>query len=328
MEFQSMRYGTGIVFGALCLLLADPVHAEAQRTYELIGTVLQSDGKPFPRITPVVFLHSVSAPFAARTFASPSGEFKFKSLLTDIYLLSIVIHRVGEQVKTIDVGPTHADSKGRIKVRVLFERKPQTLSPTISTTDLAISNAAKTEYRKAHDCMARSDTAGAIAHLNKALELSPRFPDALNTLGTIAYKARNYTEAERYFRRSLELAPEAYPPLVNLGGALLSEGKWQESLDYNLRAVKVRPDDALAHSQLGQSYFALGQLDAAESALKNAKALDLGHFSFPQLVLAGIYLKKNDPAMAVREFEEFLKLHPDTDRADSVRKAIQQLRGK
>jgi Tfp pilus assembly protein PilF len=323
-----MRHWTAIVLGTLCLLAAHLVHADDQRTYELVGTVLQHEGKPFPGATPVVFLHSVSTPFAVRTFADPSGEFKFKGLMTDTYLLSIVIPRVGEQSKTVDVGPSVADPKGRIKIRILFERRPQTLSPTISATDLAIPGAAKKEYRKAHDCLARSDTAGAVTHLNRAIELSPRFPDALNLMGTISYQTGNYGEAERYFRLSLEQAPAAYSPLVNLGGALLSQGRWQESLVYNLRAVKVRPDDALAHSQLGQSYVALGQLEAAESALKNAKALDAGHFSFPQLVLAGIYLKKSEIAMAVREFEEFLKLHPDTDRSDSVRKAIQQLRGK
>ena len=109
---------------------------------------------------------------------------------------------------------------------------------------------------------------------------------------------------------------------------MLSAGKMQESLQYNLLAVKAKPEDALAHAQLGQSYFFLGRLDMAEVELKKAKALDPAHFSYPQLVLAEIYARQQNPSSAVMELEEFLKLHPDSDRAPSLRTLIQKLQGK
>ncbi len=254
--------------GCILLFTSSVVSAGSQRTYQLIGTIRQSDGKPFRGVFPVVFLQNALTPFTIYTYADAGGDFKFKNLLPGTYSLIITIPRVGEQSQTIEIGPSFADAKGRVNIKVAFERKPQTLVKTISTVELGLSAEAKSEYRKAHTCLERSDTAGAILHLKKAVELAPRFPAALNTLGTIAYQSRNYAEAERYFRQALEQDPDSYAPLVNLGGTLLSEGRWQESLSYNLRAVQARPDDALGQAQLGQSYFAAGQLDAAEVALK------------------------------------------------------------
>ncbi len=323
-----MRRRAALYLGLLFLLQPGSASAGSGRTYQLTGTIKQSDGKPFHGVTPVVFIQNAVTPFAAHTLADSGGGFKFKGLLAGTYSLIITIPRVGEQSKTIEIGPSFADSKGKIDIRIIFERRPETLSKTVSTSELSISDDAKAEYRKAHACLERSDSACAVARLQKAIKLAPGFAIALNVLGTIEYRTRKYAEAEHHFRQALEQEPDSYPPLVNLGGALLSQEKWQESLSYNLLAVRARPDDALAHAQLGQSYYALGQLDAAEVALKNAKALDPSHFSYPQLALARIYLQKQNPEQATLEMEEFLKLHPDSDRVPIIRKALQDLRGK
>jgi tetratricopeptide (TPR) repeat protein len=308
------------------ILITGPVRAGSERTFQLNGKVVQSNGKPFHNPPPVVFLEGIQTPFAASAVADAAGEFKFKNLRPGTYSLNIIVPFVGEQRRTIEIGPSFADSKGRITSVYSFEGKHQPASNTVSVSALRIPESAKTEYAKARECLARHDTAGAIARLKKAVEIAPQFSAALNNLGTIAYQSGSFEEAERYFRQALEQEPDAYAPLVNLGGALISEGKLQESLDYNLRAVEARPDDALAHSQLGQSYFSLGQPDAAEVELKRAKALDAGHFSLPQLVLAEIYLRKRNPGAAIKEMEEFLKLHPDSDRVPIIRKQLQDLK--
>ncbi len=94
----------------------------------------------------------------------------------------------------------------------------------------------------------------------------------------------------------------------------------------NLRAVEMRPDDALAHSQLGRTYFSLSELDRAQRHLKQAKALDPKHFSFPQLVLAQIYELKSDSLSLMRELEEFLKFHPDSKRAPEMAQWLERTR--
>jgi tetratricopeptide (TPR) repeat protein len=314
---------------ALLLCLAPVDNAVgAERLFQLAGKVLQQDRKPFRRPLPVVFLQGALTPFSVHTVAALGGGFSFKKLRPGTYTMMVVVPYAGEMVQTIEIGPSFADSKGRVATTVVFERTIQKPSHAVSVGTLTVPDSAKAEYLKAWDRFAKHDLPGGIQHLKKAIAIAPQFSAALNYLGTIAYQSRDYSLAESYFRQALAQEPASYAPLVNLGGALLSGRKVQESLKYNLLAVQARPEDALAHSQLGQSHFLLGQLDLAEVELRKAVSLDPSHFSYPQLILAQIYMLKQNPAMAIQELEEFLKLHPDSDRTPNLLKAIQELRGK
>jgi tetratricopeptide (TPR) repeat protein len=167
---------------------------------------------------------------------------------------------------------------------------------------------------------------GAVSHLERAVEIAPQYSIAWNNLGTIAYQSRRFTDAERYFRRSLEQDRTAFEPLVNLGGVLLTVGNLDEALEYNVGAVLARPNDALANSQLGMTYFAVGSLNLAEKYLEIAKRLDPGHFSHPQLTLAAIHVRRHESAKAVAELEDFLQRHPDSPRAAELRETITRMR--
>jgi tetratricopeptide (TPR) repeat protein len=244
-----------------------------------------------------------------------------------MYTLIVAVPRSGELKRTIVVGPSLADAKGRISVELLFEPKPVSEeSHQVSVSQLAIPENAQAEYDRAMARLEKREVDKAVEHLERAVKLAPRFSGAWNHLGTIAYQSKKYAEAERHFRESLRHDPEAYAPLVNLGGALLSLGKSEESLPINQRAVEARPDDALAHSQLGQSYFYLGRVDDAIKHLKQAKALDAAHFSHPQIVLAEIYARRGDLGSLILELEEFIRLHPDSNMAPGIRKGIERAR--
>ena len=113
-----------------------------------------------------------------------------------------------------------------------------------------------------------------------------------------------------------------------MAGALFSQGKIADSLPFNLAAVEMRPDDALAQSQLGLSYFYLRNFPEAEVHLKKAISLDPGHFSYPQLPLAEIYLVRNDAASAKREIDQFLQLHPDAEQSTVIKERLGRIRSR
>jgi Tfp pilus assembly protein PilF len=309
-------------------LVVVPTDASSDR-YRFVGTILRDDGKPFQNVTPMVFLQGAITPFSSQTQVGPDGRFTFKNLPAATYTLIVDVPRIGELRKTVEVGPSFADSKGRVALTVTFDQaSPIDKKRAVSAVELSVPDSALLEYNKAEDFLARRDVKGAIDCLKKAIEIAPQYAAAWNHLGTISYQTKQYQQAEGYFREALERDPEAYSPLVNLGGALLAQGKLADSLPINERAVKAKPDDPLAHSQLGQNYFFLGKLDEAERHLKQAKALDPSHFSYPQLVLVEIYARKNQLPAAIAEIEEFLKLHPDSELAPKMRKVLEDARAR
>ncbi|HOK47294.1 MAG TPA: tetratricopeptide repeat protein, partial [Bryobacteraceae bacterium] len=116
--------------------------------------------------------------------------------------------------------------------------------------------------------------------------------------------------------------------LVNLGGVLLNLKRPKEALEFNRRAIHERPDDALANSQLGISYFWLKDYDSALKYLRLAKELDPAHFSKPQLLLAQIYLQRNEPENAVAELEDFIARHPDAPEVPEIRKKLEAIKAR
>jgi tetratricopeptide (TPR) repeat protein len=313
----------------LALILASAEPVGDKRGYELRGRVLQSNGSPFIGILPVVFLHGALSPYSNQTLAGHDGSFRFKDIPEGTYTLFAAVERVGETQKTVEVGKSFADSKNRVSVELRFSTNaPQDRRNQVSRSELSVPAEAAQEYRRAREVLSRQEVEKAIDHLKKALEIAPGFSAALNHLGTISYQRGQYLQAEKYFRDALKADPESYSPLVNLGGVLIALNRFEESLQFNEAAVKAMPGDPLAHSQLGKSCFYTGKIEAAEIHLKRAKSLDPAHFSYPQLFLVEIYARRNDLKSAVIEMEEFLKLHPDSDWAPGVKKALETARAR
>jgi len=269
----------------------------------------------------------MNSPFASRATADLKGKFKFKKLPPGTYVVMVAVPRSRPLRKTVEVGPSFADSKGRVATTIPYERKRVPgRTYAVSTTQLAVPDGARLEFLKGQEYLEKRDVRRARAAFQNAVEMAPQFAGAWNSLGTIALQSAQYEEAENAFREALKQNPAYYGALVNLGGALLAHGKLEESLSVNQRAVRARPEDPLAQAQLGHGYFFLGRLEEAEKCLKEAEKIEPEHFSFPQLMLAEIYIRRQNFAAAARELEDFLRLHPDSKPAPEARKAIEMAR--
>jgi tetratricopeptide (TPR) repeat protein len=308
----------------LLLALSVTVQAEANR-YELRGRLV-------PGTSASVWLNGATAPFEDNTRAGGDGRFRFEHLLAGTYTLGAFVPGRGEMRETIEVGPSLADSKGHIELTVelrdaLFEsRDSLRRGALVPVRDLAIPEQARREFEQARKKLAGRDVKAAVAHLERAVEIAPQFARAWNHLGTIAYQTRDYPRAESCFRKALAADPDAFEPLVNLGGVLVNQQKLGEALPYNRQAALTRPGDALANSQLGMNYFYLGKLNLSQKYLALAARLDPGHFSHPQLLLAEIYYRRREPSAAADELAEFLRYHPDWPEAAKLRENIARLR--
>jgi tetratricopeptide (TPR) repeat protein len=84
----------------------------------------------------------------------------------------------------------------------------------------------------------------------KVLEYNPDAAGALVNLGTIYYRQRKFTEAEKYYRRAI-VADPAYPlAQFNLGNLYDEQSRVGEALDHYRRALQLNPQYADAHFNL------------------------------------------------------------------------------
>ena len=310
------------------LLVVTPLATTAPAS----DAAFELSGRIEPRGRASVTLFGASSPFSASSLTETDGSFTFRKLDPGAYTLAVFYPDRGEARRTVQVGPGTADSRHRVVLKLEFQDSDFVYADAmkrrhaISARQLAIPDKAQREYEDAHKSLSRRDVESAVRSLEQAVELAPQFSAAWNELGTIAYQTQKYQRAEQCFRQALLEDPQSYEPLVNLGGVLVTLRRTDESLTYNIYAVLTRPNDALAQSQLGMSYFQAANFDLAMKHLELARRIDPAHFSCPQLTMAEIDLRRGDRSAAADIMEEFLKYHPDWPNAAKMREAIVQFR--
>lgn len=290
----------------------------------LIGTV-----QPPPR-SAVAAISAVESPFYDEVQLR-NGGFSFRGLKPGSYTLTVMDPEWGVTRRTVQVTASFADASGRVRVALDLEQSDGarsrriTQQSTVSLASLQVAPKARSARRKALVRLRKGDEEGAVALLLRAVEISPSFTEVWNELGTISYKAGRYTEAEERFRKALEHEPLAFAPMVNLGGALLSQDRYEEALSFNLMARSMQPEDALANAQLGMNFYYKDQYRKAVEYLLRAKESDPSHFSYPQFFLADIYAKQGNLGEARAELGEIMRLHPDAGAALLAREALRRL---
>lgn len=317
-----MLLGSAVLFG----MDGSPVPAGS---LELQGKVTDAGSRRSLRVS----LFGVETPYVESVEVNRAGEFRFRALAPGNYTVAVTRSGLGEVRRTVVVSSGVADKSGVVHTTIPYTSGEAAANPNgglVSVRQLSIPSAASSKYAEAQKRLAAHDPEGAVRVLEEAVAIAPDFATAWNAMGVIAFQTGDNDRAETLFRKSLAADPSAFEPLVNLGGILLKKALFRkdaaaEALPFNQRAVRDRPEDALANVQLGMTYFKLDQFDQAEQYLLAAKRLDPAHFMQPQLFLAEIYARRGNRSAAIEELKDVLVIRPDGPLSDSIRHNLAQL---
>ncbi len=106
----------------------------------------------------------------------------------------------------------------------------------------------------------------------KLAEAMRRFPQErtfTDELGSVEYEQANYPAAERAFRRSIALQPDAVIAYGNLNAALLRQNRDEEALQVLQQGLQIRPSAKL-YTNLGNALFLRQDYVGAAAAFENA----------------------------------------------------------
>jgi tetratricopeptide (TPR) repeat protein len=150
-------------------------------------------------------------------------------------------------------------------------------------------------------------SAKAIQHLQKCLELSPNQAEAYEVLARVAYEKGQPDEAVRLCQESLKRGP-ANPAVLNqLGRALLDQGRTAEAVQKLQQAVGLPKPISESSYLLGQAHLQSGSYGQAKESFQRAIALLPDHTqAFFGLYTACLRLGQTEEAARYRE--QFQKL--------------------
>jgi tetratricopeptide (TPR) repeat protein len=75
----------------------------------------------------------------------------------------------------------------------------------------------------------------------RAIQLRPDYPEALNNLGAIYYAKKNYNRAIRYYEKAIHFDPKSAPVYSNLGTAFFARGKVEQGIEAYRTAFALDP---------------------------------------------------------------------------------------
>lgn len=129
----------------------------------------------------------------------------------------------------------------------------------------------------------RGDTALAIQHFEKALQLDPYHVASYHQLGRCKVRLGALQEAVECFYRVIKARPGPIPPRLDLGFALLEGGNPKRAAEVFDEVAAMKPDNARAMQGLGACAFAEGDWQRAFALA--TQAVNLGGTGFPALYL-------------------------------------------
>jgi predicted O-linked N-acetylglucosamine transferase (SPINDLY family) len=160
-----------------------------------------------------------------------------------------------------------------------------------------------------------------IASCQKILARDPENFAATHLVGKAAKQLGQHMLAESFFRAAIVIKPNSAEALSDLGLALMSQGKLDESLSYHLQALGHATDSPETHFNISTVLFDLGRM---QESLQHCRAtLSLLPASVPALVRMGmIHYKLDELHQAQASLDSAFLLAPDDISVLSLRTLI------
>lgn len=107
------------------------------------------------------------------------------------------------------------------------------------------------------------DLNAARRNYERAIQLDPKYADAINNVGTVLYSQKKYRSAISRYNRALRLAPQSATVWSNLGTAWYARGKYDEMTKAYARALELDPAVFESHSSVGTTMMDRAVADRA-----------------------------------------------------------------
>lgn len=103
------------------------------------------------------------------------------------------------------------------------------------------------------------------------LSESPDYFPAINKLGVVCTRKKQFDNAKTYFSKVLEINPDYAPSIMNMGNLSLETGNDEEAMEYYKRAIRKDSAYHMAYYNLAVLYKGKGQYDEYMKYLKEYK---------------------------------------------------------
>ena len=318
------RLGASFLMCVSCLIV--PFGSYAQRSATVAGYVYCEEKSHTPRNVQVELRGSDQAQLAG-VVAADDGAFRFDGLKQGAYTVSV--NEPGFEPVSIKLDLSGASQKD---LAICLKRIANTPDPpksnTISTHELSMPAKARDLMESGKKKLYEDkNSRGGVADFQQAIALALGYYEAHYQLAMAYLSLGNASEAEKSFRKSIEVSGDKYGEAeVRLGTILLDQGNAAGGEKAIRRGLQLNPNFWLGHYELGRALLNAKHIREAQDSAEQARLLAPGTAIVYRL-LANIHLQGKNYAALLQDIEAYLTLDPDSPaghRAKELRDQIQR----
>ena len=309
----------------LTFFLLIPRNVSAQQTLSLTGTVY-SEASKRPVQQASVRLSDQGGNLLEQTVTSDSGEFDFRQLRRADYILTV--NATGYQSYDLHVDLSFTSDRG-----ISVYLSPKQADPADASPAASLSAHEMSMPQKARDLLAsgekklyldKNPQAG-LVDFQQAVSIAPGFYEAYYQIGMAYLTLGTRAEAEKSFRKSIEVSNDKYgEPVIGLASFLIDTGDFAQSEQMTRHGLELSPNSWFGHYQLGRILFAENKVADAQKSADQARSLD-PNAAIVYRLLSNIHLSLKDYPALIQDLDAYIKLDADSPagvRAKEIRKQV------
>jgi tetratricopeptide (TPR) repeat protein len=312
---------------ALISIPVIPQNVFAQDAVSLTGTIYSEKSKrPIDQAT--VRLCDTGGNLIEQTITTDSGQFDFRGIRRSNYILTV--DAPGYLSDTLHVELSFTSDRG-----ISVYLRPNASDPAAVFSAANISAHEMSMPQKARDLLAsgekklysdKNPQAG-LVDFQQAVSVAPTFYEVYYQIGMAYLTLGTRDEAEKSFRKSIEVSNDKYgEPVIGLASLLIDTGDLPQSEKMIRHGLELSPNDWFGYYQLGRILFTENKVAEAQKSAEQARSL-APNAAIVYRLLSNIHLsQKNYPAL-VEDLDAYIKLDPDSPagvRAKEIRNQVQE----
>lgn len=285
----------------------------------LQGTVVNADGKPVSGIH-VELDEPVTAIPITSTYTEPDGSFELYNIPNGSY--ELVAESTDSLANPVIVTP------GESHLKLRLERSApavQQLTPTISVAQMMVPESARKPYRKALDAFKKKQYDKSLKLVNEALQIEPRYADALALRGFLELNTANIAPAEQDFEQAIHFDPNDGTAYLGLSVAYNHEGRFDDAMRASQRTLSLIPKSWQAYFEMAKASVAKGMYLQGLELARQAQRLCGNSFAAVHLIKAYALVPMRLYKDAKYELQAFLSRDPQGTAATQAQALLAQV---
>ena len=306
-----MKRGCCFAFVLLALVLVGGSAQDYKGKARVMGFVYDKDGNPLPEVRVKLFNPKVAQGFELIT----DKEGKWVAAWIQSGAWNIDFEKIGFAVK-------------KISIQVMeLQRNPEVKVSLDKSENLPFTEEVKPELNRGNQLFEEKKYDEAVAVFKGILE---KFPDAYvinKNIGNCYFQQEKYGLAEEAYLKILEKNPDDVDAKLLIGNSYANRGQQEKALEWYGKIEFEKLSDPIVLYNIGNFFYNVSKFEnALQYYLKSVEIQKEFADGLYQLGLTYLALEKYPESIST--FENYLKVDPDSQRANQVKGFIDFLKKK